>query len=410
MKFRGTCIILCAVLAALCLSCCDHSDDEDNRLDKTVVVYMVAENSLAVGDFHRLDLNEMVSVVGDIPKNSRVVVYLDDTAYPHIYSIEKTKDGTNLKVLKEFTSDVDSCDPQMLKDVMAFVTHKYPSKSYGLVFWSHGLGWLPAAASRAPQMRSIGVDNGRNSTTGGGSVMEIEELAEALDEVKNLEFIMFDACFMQNVEVAYELRHVTNYVIASPAEIPNPGAPYDAILPLMVKEKADVRGIIESYYNYYALNDVYIRENSGYKFGALLSVIDCRRLDNLQSVTQQMIAKYGSMDEDKALENVLRYYPNSSSVFPEFFDMKAYMHHLIGAGSEWQMWLTSFNAAVPYAEATDWWYSSYSSNGYMYVNNPADYGGVAMYVPEPGNYFIQKNKWFRDTSWYSVSGWPEVGW
>ena len=35
---------------------------------------------------------------------------------------------------------------------------------------------------------------------------------------------------MQNVEVAYELRHVTDYIIAAPSESTGVGAPYDVIV------------------------------------------------------------------------------------------------------------------------------------------------------------------------------------
>ena len=61
-----------------------------------------------------------------------------------------------------------------------------------------------------------------NSHSNSGSKMEIADVAAALDDFPRLDFILFDACFMQAVEVAYELRHVAKYIASSPAEIPNP--------------------------------------------------------------------------------------------------------------------------------------------------------------------------------------------
>ena len=47
----------------------------------------------------------------------------------------------------------------------------------------------------------------------------------------HFDFIMFDACFMMSVEVAYEVRNYTDYYIGSPTENPGPGAPYDKVVP-----------------------------------------------------------------------------------------------------------------------------------------------------------------------------------
>lgn len=403
MNLRRTYHWLLLAVLAVCLTSCEgrrNGHGKDDRLSKTVVIYMVAENSLSYGNFHTQDQEEICRVAGSIPKDCRVVLYVDDTDYPRIYSVEPTKDGTNLKVLKAFTSEADSCDPEMLKKVMYYVTNKYPSKSYGFVFWSHGSAWLPASAS-AP-MRSIGVDNGRNkSADRGGSEMDIDELAEALEEVENLDFILFDACFMQSVEVAYELRKAAHFIISSPAEIPGPGAPYDVILPYMLKPSADIQGIVNGYYGCYAT------ENSLY--GVVLSAVDCRKLEALRDETRAMLLKYGSMEVDNELTRLLKYYPLSDSSVPEYFDMKAYMHHIITDEVDWQTWLVAFEAAVPFKQSTERWYSKYIE-GYMYMGKQSDFGGVSMYVPEPGGFFLQKNNWFRDTAWYSASGWRELGW
>ena len=52
--------------------------------------------------------------------------------------------------------------------------------------------------------------------------MNIEDLKSVLQKAPHFDFIMFDACFMQSVEVAYELRDYCDYYIGFPAE--NPGA------------------------------------------------------------------------------------------------------------------------------------------------------------------------------------------
>ena len=98
--------------------------------------------------------------------------------------------------------------------------------------------------------KAFGVDNGKNISTkyGGnnGHQMEIADMANVL-EGKSFDFIFFDACVMQTIEVAYELRHATNYLIASPAEIPAPGANYKTMVKAMFSKEDVVTRIMTDY-------------------------------------------------------------------------------------------------------------------------------------------------------------------
>ena len=210
----------------------DHPADDDTQLTRTVLVYMVAENSLSYGNFHEQDLNELLTASGEIPSKCHLLVYVDDTDTPRLYLVENGSTSSKPRLLKQWTEDMNSCATETLRQMMEIMTTLLPSKSYGLVFWSHGNAWLPGSrtaannrkapaslsAPRSEPQRTIGIDNGGNSFSNTGSKMEISELAEVLSDFPKLSFLMFDACFMQTIEVAYELRNVTDYVIASPAE------------------------------------------------------------------------------------------------------------------------------------------------------------------------------------------------
>ena len=117
-----------------------------------------------------------------------------------------------------------------------------------------------------------------------------------------------------------------------------------------------------------------------------------------------MVQRYASADEDLRLTSVLRYFPLSSQVIPEFYDMKGYMRHLITSSTDWSEWHAAFDAAVPYRRATEHWFTSYTG-GYMYIRDKEDFGGISMFVPQPEDYFDNLLNQFRATSWYPVSGW-----
>ena len=65
----------------------------------------------------------------------------------------------------------NSASPQVLKRVINDVTRLYPAKSYGLIVFSHGSGWLPPH-TLVNGSRSIIIDNDNE--------MEITDFAMAL--------------------------------------------------------------------------------------------------------------------------------------------------------------------------------------------------------------------------------------
>lgn len=381
------------------------SVEESQKYDRTVLVYMAAENSLSGGNFHQQDIDEMLQAAGDVPKNSRLLIYLDDTDLPRILSVEK-QDGRRpvAKVLHSYTAEHNSGDTETLRLVMEWVSEHYPSSSYGLIFWSHGDAWLPA---KAPIQRSICIDNGRNSYSNGGTKMDIAAVAEVLEGFPRFEFIMFDACFMQAVEVAYELRHVTRYVIASPAEIPNPGAPYERMVKPFFSIPLDTEGIIDGYYRAYNDSVMSVFGYGSARYGVSLSTIDCDYLDDLAAITAEMVIKYVPERRDIDMESIQRYYPLSSKTRPEFYDMNGYMLRLIADEADYLRWKNAFDRAVPYAKSTAWWYSN---DAQMQDVDLENYGGVSCYVPQDFSIYANLNEKFRSTAWYTAAGWSRVGW
>lgn len=386
-------------------SCHWFSPDDEVNYDRTVLAYIAAENSLSYGAFHEQDIDEMLQAAGDIPTNSRLLIYLDDTSNPRILSIEQQSGRRpTSRVVYEYSEEQNSGDVETLRTVMEWVYDNYPSLTYGLIFWSHGDAWLPAKA--IPQ-RSICIDNERNNYSNSGSKMDIADVADVLAGFPCFEFIMFDACFMQAVEVAYELRNVARYVIASPAEIPNPGAPYERMVKPFFGVPFDGAEVVEQYYRMYNDSVMPVYDYGSDRYGVSLSVIDCGHLDALANATAGMITKYVSRDEATDLKGVQRYYPLSSKSRPEFYDMNGYMQRLITDEADYVRWKSVFDLAVPYARSTAWWYSNDAYTQHVDLDN---YGGVSCYVPQDRSIYDGLNEKFRATSWYMDAGWHEVGW
>lgn len=196
------------------------------KSSRTVLVYVAADNTLsgfALPDFEEMKVG--MAKVEDVDVN--FLVYIDKGGSPQLLEL-KNENGTVVeKVVKTYSSR-NSVGVSETQEVFAavFSNTQYQADSYGLVYWSHGDGWLPYPLGA--NTRWVGQDIGN-----GDKRMNISEFVEILETAPHFDFILFDACFMQSVEVAYELRDYTDYCIGSPTEIPGPGASYDELVPAM---------------------------------------------------------------------------------------------------------------------------------------------------------------------------------
>ena len=391
---------MCTMFILLSMTSCHWFNQDDKQLyDRTVLVYIAAENTIAW--YAQDDINEMLLAVDDIPANSRLIVYVDDTKLPRILSIERSKDReSDYRTLLQHSTEQDSGDPETLHETMEWVIENFPSHSYGLVLWSHGDAWLPA---KSPLQRSIDIDNNQNtSSSDTGSKMDIADVAEVLSTFPKLDFMLFDACFMQSIEVAYELRHVTKAIIASPAEIPGPGAPYHRIVKPMFASPFDASKIAEGYYQEYSDEN---RKGEAKHHGVLISTIECEHLDEFAATTAEMITRYTPKANSLALGDIAHYCYKPSESRPSYYDMNGYMRCLITEEADYNHWKSALDKTVVYAAATPWWYSIYSGKEYV---DSKTYSGLSCYVPQPTN--TKLNTKFRITSWYQAAGWKQVGW
>ena len=354
--------------------------------ERTVIIYMAADNNLT--EIVRGDTAEMIKGKGVIPENVNFVIYLDDNTHkPALYELS-AKNG--MKKLKESDEEHCSTDGETMLKVLREIQHYFPARHYGITFWSHASGWVP-------RRNTFGVDE-TPGPTAKEPEMEIPVLRDVLAQLPKFDYILFDACFMQSIEVAYELRHQADWMIGSPAEIPGPGAPYDSIMGALCA--GDVNGIINGY-------------NSGYPTGiytgVLLSCIDCTQLEALAEATGRfLIPRY--MEHAEPSTSGFQAYCSRLVKYNYYFDMRTTMCQLLNE-DDYAAWMEYFDRAVPTKtfSSTRTWYS-YDLCNFPYIEDTECYGGVSMFVPLQAYEPYGWNKEFQKTSWYAAMGWPETGW
>lgn len=415
MKRFGLYIII--LLGSLLTVGCCKDDDElpppeptiqpRAEMERTVIVYMAGDNSLGDASSYNAipkDTAEMVLGKAMIPEDVNFIIFVDDRQHkPAIYELSQ-KGG--MQLWKQYKEELCTSDSQTMLNVLREIEQYFPARHYGITFWSHASGWAPTRMST--RLKTFGQDLDRG-TTDGPLEMEIPVLRSVLAQLPKFDYIFFDACFMQCIEVAYELKDVTDYMVGSPAEIPGPGAPYNKIIEPLCK--GDAKGIVMGYSSGYP---------SGIYSGVLLSCIDCSKLDDLAQATGQLLTQLYMGRKDLGTYGFQVYCDSYSrdrkSKYPYYFDMRTTMNRLLSYDEEaYVKWMEHYNQAVPLRihstpsyDGQVRWYANFCTQSV--ILDPECYGGVSMFVPLTIYEGYGWNEDFQKTSWYKAAGWEATGW
>ncbi|MDO8124936.1 MAG: clostripain-related cysteine peptidase [Candidatus Hermodarchaeota archaeon] len=187
----------------------------------TVLVYLDGDNDLEEYAFS--DLNSMETVLPS--PDVHILVFVDFWStliapYSGARCYEVTYD-TNLNTINSIELshplplEPNMGDWQTLRDFIVFGQSYAPAENYLLVLWDHGSGY-----------ESVCVDE----TSADYLSMHEVQIALSDPQVQYLDVVAFDACMMGQLEVAYELRDVTDYLVFSEEGVPVSGFPYEDIL------------------------------------------------------------------------------------------------------------------------------------------------------------------------------------
>lgn len=434
-------------LAVLTLAAC-HTDEppipeEPTSYGRTVMVYMAMQNSLGSNRYHKADSAEIANAMGYIPENDRMLLFIDDDRKPRIYELSrqltqkdpKTGMPYGPKLLKTWDTDLSSACPATLTEVLRYMRSNYESESYALVMGSHATGWLPAGrgtTANSRRRKTFGIDvnpdgSMRNDQGVAGSVadqMEIDELALAIEQSGvHPEYVLFDACLMQNIEVDYALRRVTDYIIASPISISAEGAYYTDLV-MQGLFTADPADVARSYVAYYK-GEGSIPYTDGY--GTVVSCVRTAAMDDFAALMRRLLfelaakrsADGGEEQPDLVeafryadLSNALAYHAFCSNFYyrPHFYDLLSAVEALGADARQMDELRRALDGLVVYRGTTEsfWVGPGYSTTRVM-PKDDAEWCGVSMFVPQQTyttnasrSIYGDLNECYRATGWYKA--------
>jgi hypothetical protein len=220
--------------------------------------------------------------------------------------------------------------------------------------------------------------------------MELNELRDALRGY-HFDYIIFDDCYMANVEVAYALKDYADYLVASPTEVMGWGLPYLRIINPMFRSGSvedNMKEVSKTFYDYYAL------EQDEYK-SATAAVIKTEGMTALAAATRDILhGKEGEiLDFPVKQVQLLEYLPYTNHAL---FDFADFIRVFTNESDAYKRLQSRLGDVVVYKATTDW---AYYNTGWLKVDSTR-FCGITIYIQQPQ--LEDLNQWYKQLDWYKA--------
>jgi hypothetical protein len=393
----------------------------DGRSDHTFVVFSLGFNNLSSA--LKYDIEDIVNhSLSKNHKNRTLLIFSHHTKSGSNYSQEVSPVLTHVykdkkdRIIRDTVLVMEpntvSASSETIRTILEYTKEHYPAGRYGMLISSHGTGWAPEnycnyperfdeipendfwqkrslnrimaapLMDGTPDVKSIGV---QNVTSKELIEFDITELAE--DIPMKMDYIIFDACFMGGVEVAYELKDICDKIVFSQTEILADGMDYTTMLSYLFNgPEPDLKGLCDNYYKYYD-------SKNGIYRSATISLIDCRKLQGLARTCKEIFesqrADIAGID-DSQIQKYFR--PEYKNIHGWFYDMESIITHGNATTEQREAFQKSLESCIMYKAATPRFMSSIQIH---------EHSGLSMYLPIKErtylNNFYKTLKWNKDT-------------
>jgi len=193
--------------------------------DWTFMVYLDADSGLEIAG---IDIFKKMASVGSSSRVN-IVVQMDknssEESYDALYG--NWTDCKRFNVTKGMIptpgnatlhlGEVNMGDPETLKDFVNWTINTYPANYYFLSLWGHGTGCVGVCYD----------------VTSAADALSLPELSQALSGLPVImDVVLFDACSMSMIEVAYQIKDYVNVLVGTEGLGYAP-PPYDSYLSIL---------------------------------------------------------------------------------------------------------------------------------------------------------------------------------
>lgn len=359
-------------------SCTEEAFDIDKVNKQTILVFLPwtgGNSSIGLKEALSNNIDSICAGIKDKKglNNTRVLVFFSNNAnnstlFDLTYN-DVTKEVSRTPIKTYEGSAYNSANG--FADILNEVRQNAEALNYALIIGGHGCGWSCAddwinypnqAKSFNTQQTSsydtpfsgiqFGTDPDNPTTRFFGSVDRKEnsiDLSTLVEGIKQsgikMQYILFDACYMGNVETAYELKDVTNYLVATSSEIMANGIPYRSMWSYLNGTTPNYSSLVNGIVNFYK------NSNSPY---CNMAAIDCRQLDALANVMKEINQKY-TLDTTIPLDSIQ---PLDGFLPHLSYDMAVYVDSLRPNGYLKEQFSNQLKKTVKAAAHTDCAYTA----------------------------------------------------
>ncbi|MBO5656318.1 MAG: hypothetical protein J6R87_04640 [Rikenellaceae bacterium] len=383
--------------------------------ENVLVAYFMGSNNLSQALRNNISQMEKAVKEGAL-KGGRILIFMDEYVGSSIYELVDKGGECSRTMLKNYNT-IDCTDAEVMRSVLRDIKELAPAQHYGFVFGGHATGWVADSLDMSNMnnyttewtkyRRQSTLDNEaelehyglwmkrhvegdwktRALGYDGSQGMDITKFAEALSEL-NPDFVLMDACFMASVEALWELRAVTNKVIASPIEIMSAGFPYTPI----------IKSLFGDWNNLAELCRIYI---DSYKISwaphAAVSLVDLTQLDALAESVADVLQSARKIEKNwLSSVNELQYY--EGLVNHVFYDLGDCMNKIATDSAALGRFDRALGRVVLFEDHTDMGYSDFCRGEYPLKRC----SGLSVYVARKN--FPKFRASYLQTGWSQNAG------
>ncbi len=390
---------LTLALSIVMMTACHHDDDEEEAryVERTILLYFPWSTNLYNHIQENIrDIEQAICHVKGL-NGSRVMVWVSDNKRPTdavLYEINYSERENRCKhdTVQHYTNTPLTTAEHISNvwnDVKRYA--RPDGGHYGMIIGCHGMGWISRAdwnkySSKKNMLKSMDDSQAILTRWFGGSgeayQTDIETLAEGMRAAGiHTDYIQFDDCYMANIETAYTLSQVTDYLIASPVEMMAYGMPYQQLWNVINDSQPSFQRYVDTFKSFYSTYSI--------PCGAL-SVTDCRETEALAILMREAHASHTLSPEQRSELQVM-----DGMTHTLFYDFGNYARLLCGDNTGlWQRIKSQLDKTVVAKGCTHTFYSAYNER----QTEISEYSGLTTSEPSSSEmviYALPHTAWWQ---------------
>lgn len=393
--YRIVAFVACLVTLVVVMACRTEDPNEETptvKSGQTIIAFFPWSGNMAATDkglytafLANLSYMQKAILNKGGMGNTRLMVYIERDAYSGDLQEMVYENGVvELKTLLSYHRAAAS-QSDGIYYILSDIEKLAPAYHYGMIIGGHGCGWTyfsdwqlyPYRMPMRIGTRSFG------SYSAAQRAISVETLASNISMAGlHMDFILFDVCYMSNIETAYALRSVTDYIIASPSEIMSFGMPYEQMLTYLMGTP-DYDAVCREFYQFYS--------NYTYPYGTI-ATINCSEVERMAQLIKS-INTY-ALSTDYELNTIQTYDGFNPRLF---YDLGDYVENVCTDTALKTYFLQLLDTLIPYKYHTPMMLTAIGNVRTIALN---EYSGITISDPSKNHVAIDgrvRNEWYLAT-------------